>query len=147
VIGVVTDAVSDLVLGATVLLVPLILVSLALVLVIRLAVRGELRRGLGYVFLLPNRRLTLFYLGAVTLVLFLIGGVVNGLTLLDVLSEASSDIGIAVADVGASGALLAMLFYGLRPTALTTGERAALAREPMALAALGLVQSMQDDER
>jgi hypothetical protein len=139
-----SDAVSDQVLGLVILLVPVALVTLALALVLRLASRGKLRRGLAYIFLLPERRRTLILFGTATVGLFLLGGGVDGLTLLDILSEAPSDLGIALSDIGASSALLLMLFYGLRPTAISDKERAALAREPMALAALGLVQSMQE---
>ena len=136
----------DLVLGLVVILVPVGLLLTTLIMIVRLSGRGELRRGLGYVFLLPRRRKSLSYLLAATATLFLLAGVVNGLTLLDMISETVSDYAIVAADIGASLLLFLVLAYGLRPTAISATEQAALAREPLGLSALGLIRSMEDPE-
>jgi hypothetical protein len=137
---------TDVALGILTLFVPVLILASALVLILRLSSRGDLRRGLGYLFLLPNRRDVLIRLIIGTVSVFLLAGVLNALTLLDVLPEMASDYGIALADIAASGMLFMLLYIGLRPTAITDAEKSALSREPMAFAALGLVQSMQDSE-
>ena len=140
----VLDSPFDLVLGLTVLIVPIGLLVAALVLIVRLADRGELRRGLGYVLLLPSRRRVLVQLIVATVVLFLASGVMNSLTLLEVVSETASDFGIVISDVAASFFLFLLLFKGLGSTSLSSDERAALSRETSSLAALGIIQNMQD---
>jgi hypothetical protein len=137
----------NLVLGITTLLVPVVLLATALVLLLRLAAAGELRRGLMYIVLLPARRATLLRLVAVTIVLFLLAGVVNGLTLLGLLSELPSDLAIAITDIGASVMLLLVLFRGLAFTTLSPAERSILAKDSSSLAALGFIQALQESDQ
>src|SRR5580700_5501932 len=104
---------ADLLIGLTVLLLPIFLLIAALVLILRLATRGGHQRGLWYILLLPSRRKALIQMLVATVVLFFLAGLVNGLTLLGVLTETVSDLAGALADVGASLTLFLLLLRGL----------------------------------
>jgi hypothetical protein len=128
----------DLVLGLINVLVPVFLVSATLVLVVRLAGKGELHRGILYIVFLPSRQRTLVRLFALTVLFFLVGGVVDGFTLLNWLPEAVSDLSISISDAGAAVALFLLLVRGLAPRTLTHEERTSLSQNASAMAALGI---------
>ncbi|MCI4345407.1 MAG: hypothetical protein L3K07_01430 [Thermoplasmata archaeon] len=128
----------DLILGLAGILLPIGILSAALFLVVRLAGRGDLRRGLAFIVFLSERQRTLVLCFAVTVMLFLLSGVFDGLTLLSILPEVVSDVAISLSDVGATVALLLLLVVGLRPRSLSPREAAAIRERPLTLAALGI---------
>ncbi|HKV90065.1 MAG TPA: hypothetical protein VJQ43_02580 [Thermoplasmata archaeon] len=126
----------DVTLGTANVVVPLALLLTALVLVLRLSARGELRRGILYVVFLPERQKALTRVFVLTVAFFLAGGLFAGLTLLGGLPEPVSDLTISLSDIGASVGLFLLLTRGLAPRHLSTGERVQLDAQPIALAAL-----------
>jgi hypothetical protein len=135
----------DIIFGLAGILLPIGTLSAALFLVVRLASRGELRRGLAYIVFLPERQRTLVKCFSFTVTLFLLSGVFDGLTLLAVLPEAVSDFAISFADIGATASLLVLLMYGLHPRSLTARERSSLRDQPLTLAALGIPMGEADE--
>jgi len=133
-------------LGVADVLVPLALFVVALVFVLRLAARGELRRGILYIVFLPERQRALVRLFVFTIAFFLAGSFFTGLTLLGRLPEPLSDLTISLTDIGASVGLLLLLSRGLAPRALSTGERVQLDAQPIAQAALATSISSSDSD-
>lgn len=136
----------DLTLGLLNLLAPVGLLVATLVWVVRLAVLGELRRGIAYVLLLPERQRMFLRLVALVVTIFLIGGVFDGFNLLGLVPEAAGDLATAVLDLAAAGALFLLLYRGLSPHTLSSAEREALALRPMALDALGMRPAAPEPE-
>lgn len=134
-------------LGVADLLVPVALMGFALVMVLRLAATGQLRQGLSYVLFLESRRRSLVRYGTIAVACFLLGGVVDGITLLDLVSETVSDILISGTQIAAATSLLLVLRRGLSTHALTAEETAEVQRQPLALAMLGVQVEAREGTR
>jgi hypothetical protein len=129
----------DVILGVAVLVVPAVLLVAALGLIARLAEAGELTRGLGYVVFLPTRRRQFLVWLLVLTVLFLAGGMINGLALLRLVPDRVDDPAVAVVTVLDALVLFLLMYRGLRPRTLEESEIAAVAGSEEAIAGLGIV--------
>ncbi|HKV90899.1 MAG TPA: hypothetical protein VJQ43_06895 [Thermoplasmata archaeon] len=129
-------ALLDMGLGIIDVLVPVGLLLAALVLVLRLAARGQLRRGIVYLVFLPERQRSLVRLFVLTVSFFLAEGIFSGLVLLQNLPETIGDLMAALTNIGAALGLFLLLTRGLAPHPLSTAERVQLDAQPVALAAL-----------
>jgi hypothetical protein len=125
-------------LGLISILAPVAILAAALILVLRLVVAGELRRGLLYIVFLQERQRILIRWFVVMVLFFIAGTVLDGLALLVVIPQYVDAVGGAIADIGAAAALLVLLEKGLSPRPLTQEERIALSSQPLLLAALGI---------
>jgi hypothetical protein len=129
---------ANVALGLLTILAPIAILVAALILVLRLVVAGELRRGILYVVFLPERQQILIRWFVVMVLFFIAGTVLDGLALLFLVPQFIDGLGGAVADIGAATALLVLLEKGLSPRPLTESEKNALSSQPLLLAALGI---------
>jgi hypothetical protein len=125
-------------LGLITILAPVAILVAALILVIRLVIAGELRRGILYIVFLPERQKILIRWFVVMVLFFIAGTILDGLALLSLAPHIVGDVGGAISDIGAATALLVLLEKGLSPRPLTEAERSALSSQPLLLAALGI---------
>jgi hypothetical protein len=125
-------------LGIVDVLVPVAILVASAILVLRLAATGDLKKGVLFIVLLPQRQRIILGWFLVMILLFIAGTVVEGLNLLSIILDEVADLGVAVADVGAASALLTLLLRGLSPRPLTEFVEASISAQPLLLAALGI---------
>jgi len=108
---------------------PLILIGAVALLVLRLWRTGYLVRGLVNIVFLPEKRHWFLALLVLQSGFFLVGGMVEALYYLGVLSNLAVDVLAPITFVGGGVWLLLLVLVGLRPGELTAEQRARVAME------------------